>query len=313
MSYPEIATSQPEPYCLEWTMLSKYLRFAKELYNLNINAIKQKIRNRGMVYRKNIDYTVLPQIVHEEAQCCFVLSTGRCGTKLLTNLLELSKEIICEHLPSPELEYFCKLAYEASHEENSKFRLGVDMARYELIQNTFLRNQIYVETNCRITFFAPFLAEIFKQSKFIHLVRHPGDIVRSGVRRKWYEGHATDVGRIVPLDNSNWNNMTQIEKIAWLWNETNQFIEDFKSHLRDSNRIIFVRAENLFSMPETTIKIFEFLQLEPPPENKISKMIKQPVNVQREGHFPECDQWDSEQKEQLKEYVILSSKYNYNL
>ena len=294
-------------------MLSKYLRFAKELYNLNLNAIKQKIRDRGIVYRKNIDYTVLPQTVHEEAQCCFVLSTGRCGTKLLTNLLEHSERVICEHVPSPELVYFCKLPYESSHEESDKFRLGIDMARYELVRDAFLRNQIYVETNRRITFFAPFLAEIFKQAQFIHLVRHPGDFVRSGIRRKWYEGHDADVGRIVPTDSSNWNNMTQIERIACLWNETNQFIEDFKSNLKNSDRIIFVKAEDLFSMPETTLKIFEFLQLEPPPEKKISKIIKHPVNVQKEGDFPEYHQWNFKQKEQLKKYATLSSKYNYNL
>jgi len=291
-------------------MLSKYLHFAKELYNLNVNVVRQKM----VLSRKNIDYAVLPQIVHEEARCCFVLSTGRCGTKLLTNLLGLSREITCEHSPSPELVYFSKLAYEASHENSDKFRLGIDMARYELIRDAFLRNKIYVETNCRITFFAPFLANVFKQAKFIHLVRHPGDVVRSGIRRKWYERHTADVGRIVPGDNlNNWNRMTQIEKIGWLWNETNLFIEHFKSHLENTDKITFVKAEDLFSKAETSLKIFEYLQVEPPPDKKIGRKINHPVNVQREGDFPEYNQWDSEQKEQLKKYAILSSTYNYNL
>ncbi len=290
----------------------RYFRFAQELYNLNLSAIRQKIRNSGIVWPQITDYSVLPQMVHEEAQCCFVLSTGRCGTLLLTKLLELSKEVRCQHAPSPQLVYFSKLAYEAFHEDSETFRLGIDMARYELIREAFKWNQVYVETNNRITFFAPFLAEVFKRAKFIHLVRHPGDFVRTGIRRKWYTGKQShDAGRIIPVDKSkgNWNGMTQIEKIAWLWNETNQFIEDFKSTFKDPNRILFFKAEDLFSEPDTTLKIFEFLQVEPPPETKIIKMIRDPVNKQVEGDFPAYDQWDFAQKEQLKKYAILYSKY----
>ena len=285
-----------------------------QTYAANLNVTGQGVHNKGIVYRRDIDYTVLPQIVHEEARCCFALSTGRCGTKLLTNLLRLSKGIQSVHEPLPVLVYPSKLAYETSHEDREKFRLGIDMARYEFIENAFLRNQIYVETNNRLTFFAPFLAEVFKQSKFIHLVRHPGDFVRSGIRRMWYSGkHSYDTGRIVPTDNNiNWYRMTQIEKIAWLWNETNQFIEDFKLNLADANGIIFVKAEDLFSRTETAVKIFEFLQVEPPPEKQISEVIKRPVNVQKIGNFPKYDKWNPEWKEQLKRYATLFSKYDYN-
>lgn len=295
-------------------MISRYLRFVKKLYILNVSTIKQAIRSKNINSRENINYTTLPKIVHEEARCCFVLSTGRCGTKLLTNLLGLSSKVRCEHTPSPELIHFSKIAYEKGFKAKEEFQLGIAMARYELIRNTFLKNQPYVETNNRITFFAPFLAEVFKKSKFIHLVRHPANFVGSGIRRNWYSGkNSHDAGRIVSYGTLNWKKMTEIEKIAWLWNETNQFIEDFKANIEDVNRVMFVKAEDLFSKTEASLRIFEFLEVEPPLEKKISKVIKNPINVQKEGKFPEYNKWNPDQKAQLRRYARLSSKYGYNL
>jgi len=294
-------------------MISRYLRFVKKMYILNASTIKQTIRSKNINSRENINYTTLPKIVHEEARCCFVLSTGRCGTKLLTKLLGLSNKVICEHTPLPELVYFSKLAYEIGLEHKNEFQLGIDMARYELIRDAFLGNQIYVETNNRITFFAPFLAKVFKKAKFIHLVRHPGDFVRSGIRRKWYSGNQShEAGRIVPKNILGWNRMTKIEKIAWLWNETNQFIEEFKADIGDTNRVMFVKAEDLFSKTEMPLEIFGFLKIEPPSKKKIINVINRPVNVQKKGEFPKYNEWNIEQKAQLRKYAILSSKYGYN-
>lgn len=292
-------------------MIGQYLRWTRKLYELNKDAIKQRL-----AFENPDEYTTLPEVIHEQAQCCFVLSTGRCGTGSLTSLLKLSKEIRCEHQPSPELIYPSKLAYESSREDNDKFEIGIDMARYELIESAFLRDQIYVETNNRITFFAPYLANVFGQSKFIHLIRHPGAFVRSGIRRKWYSGKGYhDTGRIMPSNgfSGNWNMMTQIEKIAWLWNETNQFIEDFRASLGSTNRFMLIKAEDLFSGSEIIVEMFKYLELEPPPEGKINKTMNQPVNMQMDGDFPKYEKWNSEQKEQLKKYALLYAKYGYEL
>ena len=53
------------------------------------------------------------------------------------------------------------LAYESSYVDNAKFEIGIDMARYELVESAFLRNQVYVETNNKITFFASYLSKVF--------------------------------------------------------------------------------------------------------------------------------------------------------
>ena len=50
------------------------------------------------------------------------------------------------------------------------------------------------------------LGELFPKAKFIQLVRHPGDFVRSGIRRKYYSGNENDDSRITPLINDQYNN-----------------------------------------------------------------------------------------------------------
>ncbi|MDZ7690395.1 MAG: hypothetical protein U5K69_04470 [Balneolaceae bacterium] len=104
----------------------------------------------------------------------------------------------------------------------------VDAARYEQIRNAWLLDKKYIETNNRITFFCYALSELFPKSQFIHLVRQPEAFITSGLARDWYSNSVLhDEGRIKPTDNE----LQQVEKIAWLWNETNHFIEQFKREI----------------------------------------------------------------------------------
>lgn len=247
----------------------------------------------------------------------FVLSTGRTGTQLLNKLLSLSPDAYALHEPKPELIRSSKRAYEEIFMRPEIFEEVFKSAREELIVKALQFNKIFIETNNRITFFAPVIPKIFPDALFIHLVRHPGDFVRSGIRRKWYSGeHEHDVGRIVPVKGEvkeKWGKLTQIEKIGWLWNETNQFIENLKGQYIDKNRILFVKAESLFKDPLVTQKIYDFIGLTGFDEKQISKIIKRPINVQKKGEFPEYSDWTEKMKDELKRMVPLAKKYNYEL
>ncbi len=259
----------------------------------------------------------LPERVMNEHEPIFTLSTGRCGTALLTKVLRQSPRALCYHSPSPEMTYLEKRAYEEGRWRFDSFKEAILAARFELIADCVVRQRTYIETNCRITFFCRHLSELFPRSKFIHLVRHPGDFVRSGALRNYYAGGYHDMGRITPLSGvaaQKWGDMTIYERCAWLWNETNRHVEEFKESI-DSPRIITVKSEDLFSDPDEASRIFSHCSLKPVPRNKTEKIIRRPVNAQvkRKSDLLPYKHWDEITKDQVRQWAALASRYGYIL
>ena len=247
---------------------------------------------------------------------CFVLSPGRSGTLLLTKVLELSYEAYPMHVPRPELCRPSLRAYEQMKNHPEIFREVLKSAREDYVLNAVRTDRVYVETNNRITFFAPIIRDVFPNSVFIHLVRHPGDFVRSGVRRGWYSGYnEADVGRIVPTTCElleRWKDWSPIERIGWLWNETNQFIEDFKDHVSPQH-VLLVKAEDLFRDIEISRQIYRFLGIDDFQSKRVARLLRRPVNIQKKGGFPPYKEWRENDKALLKRFASLASKYGYTL
>ena len=251
-------------------------KLLKEWFEFNTKYWKAlKIRAKLHGHLKDSD--VLPEDVLAQAAPVFVLSTGRVGTMLLTRLFELEKGLNIEHEALPEMLYTGKLAY--ADPSNIEFTKGAFMAgRYEAIRDCQLQNLRYVETNNRLTFFAPAMAALFPNAKFIHLLRHPDSFVSSGIQRNWYTGKTiTDEGRIAPAKDSGIER--QQDKIAWLWNATNAFIDDFKEGA-GKDRTLTVRSEDLFSNTEEAERILNWLDFKAD-KTSIQKVLNRPVNTSR--------------------------------
>lgn len=216
--------------------------------------------------------------VHKQASPLFVLSTGRSGTMLMTRIFELCDQATVVHEPQPELEYFSRIAYE-NKDKQDYISIAIDAARYEMIRDEHLLGKTYVETNNRITFFAYALAELYPNAKFIHLVRKPKGFVQSGCSRGWYENNFHDEGRITPIfgeHHEKWEKYSQEQKIAWLWNETNAFIEDFKGEYED--RTVMVTLEELVKNVTKAEDLFDFAGLNRPKRTDIDRVLKKKEN-----------------------------------
>ena len=251
-------------------------KLLKEWFEFNTKYWKA-LKLRAKLHGHLKDSDVLPEDVLAQAAPVFVLSTGRVGTMLLTRLFELEKGLNIEHEALPEMLYTGKLAY--ADPSNIEFTKGAFMAgRYEAIRDCQLQNLRYVETNNRLTFFAPAMAALFPNAKFIHLLRHPDSFVSSGIQRNRYTGKTiTDEGRIAPAKNSGIER--QQDKIAWLWNATNSFIEDFKEGA-GKDRTLTVRSEDLFSNTEEAERILNWLDFKAD-KTSIQKVLNRPVNTSR--------------------------------
>ena len=251
-------------------------KLLKEWFEFNTKYWKA-LKLRAKLHGHLKDSDVLPEDVLAQAAPVFVLSTGRVGTMLLTRLFELEKGLHIEHEALPEMLYTGKLAY--ADPSNIEFTKGAFMAgRYEAIRDCQLQNLRYVETNNRLTFFAPAMAALFPNAKFIHLLRHPDSFISSGIQRNWYTGKTiTDEGRIAPAKDSGIE--SQQDKIAWLWNATNAFIDDFKEGA-GKDRTLTVRSEDLFSNAEEAERILNWLDFKAD-KTSIQKVLNRPVNTSR--------------------------------
>jgi hypothetical protein len=254
----------------------------------------------------------------------FILSTGRSGSMFLASLVNESSNIAAYHEPQPTLQYFSDFAYH-NQSEKEVLKKMIDAVRMELVLDAFIRNKIFVESNQCLTFFAPAISDLFRISKFIHIVRHPGDFVRGAVRKGWHRNDSIwESGRVKMEDKKKWNELDQIERLSWVWQATNQFIEDFKNQIQ-SQRVITFRTEDLFSTLAKVKDLLHFVGAEPISTVRIGKIQKtrvnefrkapeEPPNMRKIAHFPDYQNWDREAKTILSRYSRkLANMYGYEL
>ena len=259
-----------------------------ELAKLNLAFLKKARKNYHTHKMENITFnTQLIDRLLTTYSPVFVLSTGRCGTEYLSKILSLNEHVDIYHSPQPELILASKYAYENYDTDQDRIKSMVESARLELILESYIKGRYFIETNNKITFFAYALADIFPNSKFIHLVRHPGNFVRSGIRRNWYKNSDKhDLGRIVPDDDkTDFSQFNDIQKISWLWNETNLFIENFKETINSHERVLTLKAEDLFGNKSTVNSIYDFIGCEHPTRKKIDSVLNKKINVQEKKQF----------------------------
>jgi hypothetical protein len=249
----------------------------------------------------------------DEHPCVFFLATGRAGTATLAQICGLAKNVFAYHEPHPELFGLSKASYTLTARRprdesvESALQAGFLTARRELMDYSLFCRRGYVETGPQATFLAPLILRSVPNVKFIHLVRDPKKFTRSGMRRKWYEGHPYDRWRITPVPDSafgkRWEGFSPLEKNLWLWAETNRWALDFSKTL-PPGRCLLARSEDVFaSDPDTLERIFNLLGTASPSAKKIRHILGRQLNEQVEGTFKEPEDWLAELDKELARFV----------
>ena len=235
----------------------------------------------------------------------FVLSTGRSGTMWLTRLLELAPNFKVHHEPLPELGFAAPIAH--SNPTNIEHLKGIFLGgRYELIREAYLLNKHYIETNNRVTFLAPAIYQLFPNAKFIHLIRSPHKFVASGMSRGWYTKNVIhDDSRPVPPAELK---LSQEQKILWLWNQTNQFIEQFSSSL-PAKQFVTVKSEDIFSNSKLAAQLmFDFCGAQGSAGKAWKRQFGKRIN---EGRSNSLNTKVVLKKEDIEILAPLSKQYGY--
>ncbi|HEX7069979.1 MAG TPA: sulfotransferase [Rhodothermales bacterium] len=243
--------------------------------------------------------------IWKNTRSLFVLSTGRTGTETLMHLLALSPEIDAFHEPNPQLMMERKRARIEVHSDPQKYRRIFAHARSRSLLRSNLRSRVYAETSARLTFFAPVIADMLPEARFVYIHRHPAEVVRSGMRRGWYVNHPADFARIEPgpaeMSRAEWEALDPFDKICWYWNAYNEFSLDFVRSLAPS-RVLSLNAREVFD-GSSVDAIFGMLGVPVPPAADVERVLAQKHNAQRKADFPRYESWTPEQKERLFRYA----------
>lgn len=240
----------------------------------------------------------------------FVLSAGRSGSKFAAELLNLSPGINAFHEPRPTLQYFSDFACHHRHLAETLNGM-IDAARMEMVLETYISGTVFVESNQCLTFFAPALAGLFKNAKFVHLLRHPGDFAASAARKGWYVNDSIwEAGRPKPAADD-WPHWSLVRKLGWLWNASHCFLRDFLGGLEPS-RVLAMRMEDMVSAVDKAGDLFSFCGVDAPAKNRIRERQgtkvnplwigpQEPANMCKNPDFPAYDDWTAALKDELWE------------
>lgn len=213
----------------------------------------------------------------------FVLSTGRVGTKTLSTILKELPELLSFHEPTPKLYSLSKQSYDLEKKGVTEISdVAFLIIRKKHLKLSLFHNQKYIETGPQCTFLAPSIKKALPNTKFIHLIRSPEQVIKSGVNRGWYNGHSHDEFRITPTSESEffelWEQFSVLEKNLWLWTETNNWIFEFLSNLLPADQY-FIRSNDLFSYNEKKLNyLFNFLDTSTVSPKTINKVLSKKLN-----------------------------------
>lgn len=232
----------------------------------------------------------------DDLKSVWFLSTGRAGTALLNELLNISPYLRVFHEPSPTMFNFSSDYYNRKIAFDEALKI-FGYLRDEFVHDANYNYQVYVETNNRSIYIADLIKNHLQSSRFVHVYRNPYDVIRSGMRRGWYKDNNCDYYRMKPLLTEKyhdvWNEMSQIEKNAWHWMKINELSLKVKDTLHVDD-FFSLPVEDLYSGNYDLIfKLYEFMSDGYiPSKGAVNRILSKKVNSQEKGFFPYAKEWE---------------------
>lgn len=253
-----------------------------------------------------------------DRQYVWCLSTGRVGTETIARLGDLPKNVFGVHEPKPSLYGLGKVAYEDDSTLSDRAIIeGLRSVRSH--SSRFVTEPVYIETSPQVTFLARQLLVAFPNSKFVHVVRHPGEVIVSAMRREWYSGNRNDRWRIAPRDlklssSCFWSDASPFQKNVWNWVETNNWIFDFISSL-PGDKYLTLKSEDIFSGDVNTLgEFYRFIGGAEPTNKEIQSVLVGKYNRQAVGSYPSMESWPNEDVDFLRrEAGCVLRRHHYDI
>lgn len=173
----------------------------------------------------------------------FISSSGRSGSKSLTNALSTLNNVKAFHGPRPQLDKENCLKYHGKLKNPVE---SIKRAREKFITNTLNSNCSYVENS----WFMTALIDDFYEAYPCHVVmviRDGRDFVRSGMSRPWFTDQKVWQNAIGRWNRDKWNPpkecKSRFSKVCWLWAEQQRVM------LNSKHKPEVFKFEDLISVP----------------------------------------------------------------
>lgn len=220
----------------------------------------------------------------------FILSTGRTGTKWMSEILSLLEGAQIVHEPIP-VEAFAHM--EAINDKIKAESYIKIVKRKDIFLRTLQHDgRIYGEVNGNLRRHISFLKKHLPKAKLLHLVRDGRKVVRSVLARGTFSGNHPIFGAECPLPSKKlsqaWDAMSEFEKACWVWKEENECMRKQISNL--------ARLEDITS----SYKAFQMQVLEPLDlffsETDWAACAGTKVNKSKKNRAQLGEEWTEEQK-----------------
>jgi len=250
----------------------------KRLINL-LTKLNNKLSNKGF---KN--YRIANSVEDIRlTESIYLITPGRSGTKALIDFCANYTDIYCEHAPAP---WLASIGY-----QYHQGIIGAEGAQYsfyacreQYLKKAFQQGRAFMDGDCKNLPLLPEIAKFLPNSKFIHIVRHPEKFIRSGLARGYYNSLSPELwGHLESNKKDDSHTLkSQIQKIAFFWNEANLIAEKMKQTL-GIERVATLLAEDMFRNPKTIITTLSLLDISLNVKQAKNYKIRL-LNQQKSGH-----------------------------
>ncbi|MDP2157751.1 MAG: sulfotransferase domain-containing protein [Nitrospirota bacterium] len=244
----------------------------------------------------------------------FIVSTGRSGSQMISQVLALHPLICSLHEPHPHLraEAFTKWAGTAKKELIEK---RIKKKRDDLIRQIRMNEFAFVESSHYVSHLIDEVCGMY-QAKIVHQCRDGRDFVRSGLERGWYRDQSIDrkiktwlrrkflieIGdakvdhRLIPPAGLT----TRFEKITWLWAEMHRTVINSLEKI-PKERQFFLRIEDIDR--QHIAGLLEFMEV-PFDDGLLDRMLEVAMSrpgKSRKNTSPRPDEWPDADKKRFWE------------
>lgn len=201
---------------------------------------------KAILYPESIDVLLNYKIV------C-TITPGRSGTATFIDITRKITDEYAIHSPLLTNQVVSYLYSQKKLPKDSAF-WAYFTSRERYLLRAFSNDKVFIDGDCKYLPFVNEIAQNMKNSKFIHFVRDPRKFIRSGLERGYFEEKPAEYWGYISPDNN--LNYSQIEKIAYFWNEANVIAEKMKAKY-GADRVLTIKAEDMFSSISVVAEILQ--------------------------------------------------------